>query len=66
MVIPKYHRKQLREAGHPHLLWTRIWNWALGERYRFRDGSVAYLMDDDIITIRKGDKILWRRRCSQW
>ena len=61
MIIPKQYRKQLWRAGHPRLCWYRLWDWAQGERYWFRDGCVAYLKDNEIITIRKGDKILWKK-----
>ena len=61
MLIPKFHRQRLRRIGYPHWFWSQISNWACGERYRFRDGSIAYLLDDEIITIRRADKILWRR-----
>lgn len=60
MLIPKHHRQHLKSIGHPHWFWHRIQDWALGERYKFRDGKVAYLVDDKIITIRRGAKILWR------
>ena len=61
MLIPKFHRQRLKRIGFPHWFWSRIMNWACGERYKFRDGSIAYLLDDEIITIRRADKILWRR-----
>ena len=61
MLIPKHHRQMLKKMGFRRLFWSRILNWAYGERYKFRDGSIAYLMDDEIITIRRGAKILWRR-----
>ncbi len=60
MLIPKHHRQQLRKIGLPHWFWFSISDWAFGERYKFRDGSIAYLDGDKIITIRKGDKVLWR------
>ena len=60
MWIPKYHRQRLKRIGFPHWFWFRIDNWACGERYKFRDGSIAYLLDDEIITVRRADKILWR------
>ena len=60
MLIPKHHRKLLRSIGHPHWFWFRIADWAYGERYKFRDGSIAYLFDGVITTIRRGGKILWR------
>ena len=61
MLIPKHHRKLLRSVGHRRLFWHRIFPWAFGERYKFRDGSIAYLKNDEIITIRRGDRILWMR-----
>ena len=61
VLIPKHHRQMLKSIGHPHLLWYRIDNWACGERYKFRDGTIAYLMDGEIITVRRVYKILWRR-----
>lgn len=60
MLIPKIDRQFLRRIGHPHWFWNRIHDWAFGERYKFRDGSVAYLFEGKIITIRKGTKMLWR------
>ena len=60
MLIPKYHRQRLKAIGHPHWFWYRTYDWALGERYKFRGGKVAYLMDGEIISIRRGAKILWR------
>ena len=61
MIIPNHYRKQLKSAGHPRWVWKRIWDWAFGKRYRFRDGSVAYIYDNEIVTIRHGDKVLWRK-----
>ena len=61
MLIPKHHRQMLKKAGFRRWFWYQISNWAYGERYKFRDGSIAYLMDDEIITVRRGAKILWRR-----
>ena len=61
MLIPKYHRRVLRKMGLHRWFWTRIHDWAYGERYKFQDCSIAYLMDGEIITIRRGDKILYRR-----
>lgn len=60
MLIPKQHRKFLRSIGYPHWLWYPVSNWAWGERYKFKDGTIAYLFDGKIITIRKGALILWR------
>ena len=60
MLIPKFHRMRLKLIGYPHWFWFRIGNWAYGERYKFRDGTVAYLLDGEIITVRRGVKILWR------
>jgi hypothetical protein len=61
MLIPKHHRKLLRSIGHPHLFWHQIRDWAFGKRYKFHNGVVAYLFDDEIITLRRGAKILWRK-----
>lgn len=60
MLIPKSDRQFLRSIGHPHWFWNRINDWAYGERYKFRDGKIAYLYRGKIITIRKGGMILWR------
>lgn len=60
MLIPKHYRKVLRAIGFPHMFWFEISRWAWGDRYRFTDGSVAYLFDGEIVTIRKGARILWR------
>jgi hypothetical protein len=60
MLIPKIDRQFLRSIGHPHWFWDRIPDWAFGERYKFRDGKIAYLYRGKIITIRKGGRILWR------
>ncbi len=59
MLIPKHHRQLLRTIGLPHWFWNRISDWAFGERYKFRDGSVAYLYEGEIITIRRGSRRLW-------
>lgn len=59
MLIPKHHRQLLKSIGLPHLFWFSIPDWAFGERYKFRDGSIAYLYDGEIITIRQGSKRLW-------
>lgn len=61
MLIPKHHRKYLRTIGHPRWFWNRIDDWAFGERYKFRDGSIAYVQDGLIITIRRGSRIIWRK-----
>ena len=60
LLIPKHHRKMLRSIGHRHLRWYQIEDWAMGERYKFKNGTVAYLLDGEIITIRKGANIIWR------
>lgn len=60
-IIPKHHRKHLKSIGYPKWFWTRTWDWMFGERYKFRDDSIAYVKDDKIVTIRYSDKILWRR-----
>ena len=61
MLIPKHYRKHLRAIGHHHWFWVRIPNWAFGERCRFRDASIAYLYGGEVITIRKGNRALWRK-----
>ena len=61
MLIPKDFRKQLRSIGHPYWFWYPIVDWAYGERYRFRDGVVAYLFDGEIVTLRKGITVVWRQ-----
>ena len=61
MLIPKHYRLFLRSIGFPHLFWYDLPNWACGERYKFNNGSVAYLFEGEIITIRKGARILWRK-----
>lgn len=61
MLIPKHHRKFLWSIGHPHLFWYDLPMWAWGDRYKFKDGSVAYLFEDEIITIRKNAEVLWRK-----
>jgi hypothetical protein len=60
MLIPKHHRKFLRSIGFPHWFWYPIPQWAYGDRYKFKDGSVVYLFDGEIVTIRKNARILWR------
>ena len=64
MLIPKYYRQQLKSIGHPHWFWYRTYDWALGRRYKFRNGTVAYLFDDEIITLRRGADIIWRKEVS--
>lgn len=61
MLIPKHYRKQLKAIGIRKWSWDRIWDWAFGERYRFKDWSIAYVKNDEIITIRKGDRIIWKK-----
>ena len=61
MLIPKYHRQMLKRIGHPHWSWYRIDNWAWGERYKFRNGVVAYLFNGEIVTLRRGANIIWRK-----
>ena len=61
MLIPKHHRKSLRSIGFPHLFWYPKPQWAWGDRYKFKDGSVAYILDDEIISIRKNAKVIWRK-----
>ncbi len=64
MLIPKHHRQFLRSIGRPHWFWEQAPDWAFGERYRLRDGSIAYIGNGDIITIRRGAKILWAEGCD--
>lgn len=64
MLIPKYHRQHLKSIGHPHWFWHEIHDWAFGKRYKFRNGMVAYLFDDEIITLRRGADIIWRKEVS--
>ena len=61
MIIPKNYRKELRSAGFHYWMWKRIWDWAFGERYQFTDGCIAYIKNNEIVTIRRGDRILWRK-----
>ena len=61
MLIPKHHRKFLRSIGFHHWFWYPIPNWAYGDRYKIKNGSVAYLFDDEIITIRHNARILWSK-----
>ena len=60
MLIPKQHRQFLRVIGFPHMFCFDLPRWAGGDRYKFTDGTIAYLLDGEIITIRKGARILWR------
>jgi hypothetical protein len=66
MLIPKHHRKLLRSIGHPHLFWDRIENWGFGERYKFKNGVVAYLFDGEIVTLRRGANIIWKSGWLKW
>lgn len=61
MIIPKHHRQFLESIGHPHWLWYPTYDWAFGKRYKFIDGTVAYLFDGEIITLRKGVNALWTK-----
>ena len=61
MLIPKHYRQHLKTIGLKHWFWTRTYDWAFGERYLFRDRSIAYVKNDEIVTIRLGDRILWRK-----
>lgn len=61
MLIPKHHRQFLRSIGFPHWFWFDLPMWAYGDRYKFKDGSIAYLFEGEIVTIRKGARILWRK-----
>jgi hypothetical protein len=60
MLIPKHHRQHLKAIGHRHWFWVRIPDWAHGERYKFRNGVVAYLFDGEIVTLRCGSNIIWK------
>ena len=66
MLIPKQYRQMLKSIGHPHMFWIRTYDWACGERYKFKDGSMAYLVDGEIVTIRKGTRTLWRKDHCIW
>ena len=59
MLIPKHHRQHLKSIGHSYWFWDRISDWAYGERYKFKNGVLAYLFDGEIVTLRRGAKILW-------
>ena len=59
MVIPKQYRKVLKQIGHHHWFWYRIDDWAHGERYKFPNHVVAYLLNGEIITLRRGSNIIW-------
>ena len=61
MLISKYHRQQLKRIGHHRWFWYRIGNWAYGERYKFHDGTVAYLFDNEIVSLRRGANFSWRK-----
>ena len=61
MLIPIHHRKLLKSIGYTRWFWTRTFDWAFGERYRFRDGSIAYINHDEIISIVRADRVLWRK-----
>ena len=61
MKIPKNHKMRLKSIGHRHWFWKQIPNWAYGERYRFLNRDIAYLRNGEIITIRRGTNILWRK-----
>lgn len=64
MLIPKHHRQHLKSLGYPHWFWYEIHDWAFGKRYKFRDGLVVYLFDDEIISLRRGAEIIWRKEVS--
>ena len=61
MFIPKQYRKQLRAIGFRWLFWERIHDWAFGERYRSRDRCIIYCREGEILSIRRGDRTLWRK-----
>jgi hypothetical protein len=66
MLIPKRHRQHLKSIGHRHWFWKRLPDWMLGERYKFRNGVMVYLLDDEIITLRRGAKFLWKSEGVKW
>lgn len=61
MLIPKKHRQVLKRVGRPHLFWYRISDWAFGERYKLLNGVTVLLFEDEIITLRRGANVLWRK-----
>lgn len=61
MLIPEHHRRLLRSIGHPHWFWYPIHEWAFGERYKFKNGDVVYLFRGEIITLRRGPNVLWKK-----
>ena len=64
MLIPKHHRQFLRSIGHHHWFWYPTHNWAYGKRYKFRNGVVVYLFDEEIITLRRGADLIWRKEVN--
>lgn len=61
MLIPRHYRKQLKAIDYRKWFWRRIWDWAYGERYKFRDGSIAYVKRGDIVSIRYGGYTIWMK-----
>ena len=61
MIIPKHIRRKLKSIGHWHLLWYPAPDWFGGRRFKFRDKTIAYLVGDEIVSIRKGANYLWRK-----
>ena len=66
MLIPTHHRQHLKAIGHRHWFWYRIPDWAHGERYKFKNGVVAYLFDGEIVTLRCGANIIWKLEGKTW
>ena len=60
MLIPKHHRQRLTEIGHGYWFWYQISDWAFGERYKFKNGVIAYLYAGEIVSLRKGAKVIWK------
>lgn len=58
-LIPKHHRQFLKSIGFPHWFWRDLPMWAYGDRYKFLDGSTAYLLEGEIVTIRKNARFVW-------
>ena len=61
MLIPKHHRQFLKSIGHWHLLWYPIADWALGKRFKFKNGVVVCLYKDEIISLRHRAIFIWRK-----
>ena len=61
MIIPDHYRRTLRAIGHPHWFWYQIGDWAFGERFKFKNGDIAYIFRGEIVTIRRGVTALWNK-----